>query len=106
MQETIKIKKPTEQSHPKILPPHVAIASLILVIVLHYLYSIPLIPKPFSYLGIVFFVLGLLILFWSFGSCSLLRRHSCFFCSNHLLYICKPKIHSPRRKIDGKIVWE
>ena len=67
MQETIKIKKPTEQSHPKILPPHVAIASLILVIVLHYLYSIPLIPKPFSYLGIVFFVLGLLILFWSFG---------------------------------------
>ena len=56
-----------EQSHPKILPPHVAIGSLIVVIFLHYLFPIPLIPKPFNYFGILFFAAGLLILFWSFG---------------------------------------
>ena len=56
-----------EQSHPKILPPHVAIGSLIVVILLHYLFPTPLIPKPFNYFGILFFVAGLLILFWSFG---------------------------------------
>ena len=56
-----------EQSHPKILPPHVAIVSLIVVILLHYLFPTPLIPKPFNYFGILFFASGLLILFWSFG---------------------------------------
>ena len=56
-----------EQSHPKILPPHVAIGSLIVVIFLHYFFPTPLIPKPVNYLGIVFFAAGLLILFWSFG---------------------------------------
>ena len=56
-----------EQSHPKILPPHVAIGSLILVISLHYLFPTPLILKPFNYFGILFFAMGLLILFWSFG---------------------------------------
>ena len=56
-----------EQSHPKILPPHVAIGSLIVVISLHYLFPTPLIPKPFNYFGILFFVAGLMILFWSFG---------------------------------------
>lgn len=56
-----------EQQHPKILPPHVAIGSLIIVIFLHYLFPTPLIPKPFNYFGILFFVIGLLILFLSFG---------------------------------------
>jgi len=56
-----------EKSHPKILPPHVAIVSLIAAIALHYLFPTPLISKPFNLLGILFFVLGLLILFWSFG---------------------------------------
>ena len=56
-----------EQSHPKILPPHVAIGSLVAVIILHYLFPTPLIPKQYNYLGIVLFVAGLLILFWSFG---------------------------------------
>ena len=56
-----------EQSHPKILPPHVAIGSLIAVIVLHYLFPTPLISKPFNLLGILFFAAGLLILFLSFG---------------------------------------
>ena len=56
-----------EQSYPKILPPHVAIGSLIVVIVLHYLSPTPLISKPFNLLGILFFAAGLLILFWSFG---------------------------------------
>ena len=56
-----------EQSHPKILPPHVAIASLAIIIFLHYLIPTPLISKPFIYIGILFFAVGLLILFWSFG---------------------------------------
>ena len=56
-----------EQSHPKILPPHAAIVSLIVVIILHYLFPTHLISKPFNYFGILFFVAGLLILFWSFG---------------------------------------
>ena len=56
-----------EQSHPKILPPHVAVVSLIVVIFLHYLFPTPLISKPFNYFGILFFAAGLLILFWSFG---------------------------------------
>lgn len=56
-----------EQPHPKILPPHVAIGTLIAAIILHYLFPTPLIPKPFSYFGILFFAAGLLILFWSFG---------------------------------------
>ena len=56
-----------EQSHPKILPPHVAILSLTAIILLHYLFPTPLIPKPFNYFGILFFAVGLLILFWSFG---------------------------------------
>ena len=56
-----------EQPHPKILPPHVAIVSLIVVIILHYLFPTPLIPKPFNYFGILFFAAGLLILFLSFG---------------------------------------
>ena len=56
-----------KQSHPKILPPHVAIGSLIVVILLHYLFPTPLIPKPFNYFGIVLFIFGLMILFWSFG---------------------------------------
>ena len=56
-----------EQPHPKILPPHVAIGSLIVVIVLHYLSPTPLISKPFNLLGILFFAAGLAILFWSFG---------------------------------------
>ena len=56
-----------EQSHPKILPPHIAITSLIVIIILHYLFPTPLIPKPFNYFGILFFASGLLILFWSFG---------------------------------------
>ena len=55
-----------DQSHPKILPPHVAIVSLIAVIILHYLFPTPLISKPFNYFGILFFAAGLLILFWSF----------------------------------------
>ncbi len=57
----------TEQTHPKILPPHVAISSLILVTILHYLIPTPVIPKPFNYFGILFFILGLAVLFWSFG---------------------------------------
>ena len=56
-----------EQSHPKILPPHVAIVSLILVIFLHYSFPTPWISKPFNYFGILFFAAGILILFWSFG---------------------------------------
>ena len=56
-----------EQSHPKILPPHAAIGSLIVVIFLHYLFPTPLIPKPFNYFGILFFAAGLFILLWSFG---------------------------------------
>ena len=56
-----------EQPHPKILPPHVAIASLIFVILLHYFFPTPLIQKPYNYFGILFFAAGLLILFWSFG---------------------------------------
>lgn len=56
-----------EESHPKILPPHVAIGSLIVVIFLHYLFPTPLISKPYNYFGIVLVVVGLLILFWSFG---------------------------------------
>ena len=56
-----------EQSHPKILPPHVAIISLIVIIFLHYLSPTPLIQKPFNYFGILFFASGLFILFWSFG---------------------------------------
>ena len=56
-----------EQSHPKILPPHVAIGSLIIIIFLHYLSPTPLIQQPFNYFGILFFVAGLLILFLSFG---------------------------------------
>ena len=56
-----------EQIHPKILPPHAAIGSLIVVIALHYLFPTPLISKPFNSLGILFFAVGLLILFWSFG---------------------------------------
>jgi|SRR3989344_6650607 len=56
-----------EQSHPKILPPHVAIVSLIVVIILHYLFPTPFISKPFNYFGIVLVVAGLLILLWSFG---------------------------------------
>jgi len=55
-----------EQAHPKILPPHAAIASLIAAIALHYLFPTPLIQTPFNYLGIVLFAAGLLILFWSF----------------------------------------
>ena len=55
-----------EQSHPKILPPHVAIGSLIIVIFLHYLFPTHIIPKPFNYFGILFFAAGLLILFRSF----------------------------------------
>ena len=55
------------QSHPKILPPHVAIGSLIVVITLHYLFPTSLIPTPYNYFGILFFAAGLLILFWSFG---------------------------------------
>src|SRR3989338_10985723 len=57
-----------EESHPKILPPHVAISSLIFVIVLYYLFPTPLISKPYNYFGIIFFIVGLSILFWSFGS--------------------------------------
>ena len=56
-----------EESHPKILPPHMAIGSLIVVIALHYLFPTPIIAKPFNYFGILFFVIGLLILFLSFG---------------------------------------
>lgn len=56
-----------KQPHPKILPPHAAIASLILVIFLHYILPTPLIPKPFNYFGIALFAAGLSILFWSFG---------------------------------------
>ena len=56
-----------EQEHPKILPPHVAIASLIIIVALHYFSPTPLIPRPYSYIGILFFAAGLLILFWSFG---------------------------------------
>ena len=56
-----------EESHPKILPPHVAIGSLIVVIILHYLFPTPLISKPFNLLGILFFAGGLFVLFWSFG---------------------------------------
>ena len=56
-----------EKSHPKILPPHVAMGSLIVVIALHYLFPTPLISKPFNLSGILFFAVGLLILFWSFG---------------------------------------
>lgn len=50
------------------MPPHIAIGSLIVVIVLHYLFPTPLISKPFNLLGILFFIAGLMILFWSFGS--------------------------------------
>ena len=57
----------TEQTHPKILPPHVAMGSLIVVIALHYLFPTPIIAKPFNYFGILFFAIGLLILFLSFG---------------------------------------
>ena len=53
--------------HPKILPPHAAIASSIIVIFLHYLIPTHLISKPFNYFGILFFVSGLFILFLSFG---------------------------------------
>ena len=56
-----------EESHPKILPPHVAIVSLIVVIILHYLLPTPFISKPYNYFGILFFIAGPLILFWSFG---------------------------------------
>ena len=56
-----------EQTHPKLLPPHVAIVSLIIVVVLHYLIPTPLISKPYNYFGILFFIVGLLLLFWSFG---------------------------------------
>lgn len=56
-----------ETPHPKILPPHVAMASLIVIIALHYLFPTPLISEPFNLLGILFFGAGLLILFWSFG---------------------------------------
>ena len=56
-----------EQSHPKILPPHAAITSLIVIIILHYLLPTPLISKPFNYFGVLFFAAGLLILFLSFG---------------------------------------
>ena len=56
-----------EKSHPKILPPHAAIGSLIAVIALHYLFPTPLISKPFNLLGILFFAAGLFVLFWSFG---------------------------------------
>ncbi len=56
-----------EHHHPKILPPHVAVASLILVVSLHYFFPTPLIPKPFNYFGIILFAAGLLMLFWSFG---------------------------------------
>ncbi|MBI2657189.1 isoprenylcysteine carboxylmethyltransferase family protein [Candidatus Woesearchaeota archaeon] len=57
----------TEQSHPKILPPHVALGSLIAVIALHYLFPTPLISEPFNLLGILFFAAGPIILFLSFG---------------------------------------
>ena len=56
-----------EESHPKILPPHVAIGSLAIVILLHYLFPTPLISKPYNYFGIILVAAGLLILFWSFG---------------------------------------
>ncbi|MBI2659794.1 isoprenylcysteine carboxylmethyltransferase family protein [Candidatus Woesearchaeota archaeon] len=56
-----------EQAHPRILPPHVALGSLIVVVALHYLFPTPLISKPFNLLGILFFAAGLLILFFSFG---------------------------------------
>lgn len=56
-----------EKFHPKILPPHAALGSLIAVIALHYLFPTPLIPEPLNLLGILFFAAGLLILFWSFG---------------------------------------
>ena len=57
-----------EQFHPKILPPHVAITSLILIIFLHYFYPTTLIPKPFNYFGATFFLFGLVMLFLSFAS--------------------------------------
>lgn len=57
-----------KQTHPKILPPHVAIGSLIVVIFLHYFFPTPFIQQPFNYFGILLFVIGLLLLFWSFGS--------------------------------------
>lgn len=57
-----------QNKHPKILPPHVALGSLIIVIVLHYAVPTPLIPRPFNLFGIVPLALGLGILFWSFGS--------------------------------------
>ena len=56
-----------DQSHPKILPPHVAIISLIIIIFLHYLMPTPLIQRPYNYFGILFFAAGLLFLFLSFG---------------------------------------
>ena len=56
-----------EQSHPKILPPHVALSSLVVIIFLHYLIPTPFIHKPYNYFGILFFIVGLIILFWSFG---------------------------------------
>lgn len=56
-----------EQTHPKILPPHVALGSLIAVVILHYLFPTPVIPKPLNYFGILFFAAGISILFWSFG---------------------------------------
>ncbi len=56
-----------DRSHPKILPPHVAIISLIIIIFLHYLMPTPLIQGPYNYFGILFFAAGLLFLFLSFG---------------------------------------
>ncbi|MBI1935222.1 isoprenylcysteine carboxylmethyltransferase family protein, partial [Candidatus Woesearchaeota archaeon] len=72
MSNNAKVRRQTltkmkEQPHPKILPPHVALGSLIIIVILHYIYPTPLMLKPFNYLGILFFALGLLILFWSFG---------------------------------------
>ena len=56
-----------DQSHPKILPPHVALASLVLIIFLHYLIPTPFILRPYNDFGILFFIVGLIILFLSFG---------------------------------------
>jgi protein-S-isoprenylcysteine O-methyltransferase Ste14 len=56
------------EEKPKILPPHVAIGSLIVAVLLHYFFPTPLVQKPFNYLGILLFAIGPLILFWSLGS--------------------------------------
>ena len=48
-------------------PPVIALLSLIIAVIFNYSFPTKFIPKPFNYFGFIFIIIGLSIMFLSFG---------------------------------------